>query len=215
VRALREVGGGDEEQHHDPVGEEGCGVEQEERREAAGRVRVRDEPAGERTEADPEVHHDALHRERRRPLLGRGEPGEERRLRRPEAADPDPAHGGDEEALPGHLDERVRGVAHGQDRERHREHRLPSVAVDQRPEDGPCDDRDDRVRSEDQPGHRETDPAHVVQVDEEERDDDAVPERVQEAADLQRRHRTREGREVRLDEPAHRGTLASAGRSSV
>ena len=111
----------------------------------------RDEPAGERAEADPEVHHDALHRERGGPLLGRREPGDERRLRGPEPADADPAHDGDEESLPRLVDERVGRVADVEDRERHREHPLAAEAVDLRPEDRPGDDADDRVRREDQP----------------------------------------------------------------
>ena len=64
------------------------------------------------------------------------------------------------------------------------------------------------MHGEDQAGHREPDPAHVVQVDEQERVHDAVPEGVHEPADLEGRDRAGEGREVRPEEPPHRETLA-------
>ena len=54
------------------------------------------------------------------------------------------------------------------------------------------------------------DPAHVVQVDEHERDDHPVPEGVHEPAHLQREDGARKRREVRPEEAAHRGTLATA-----
>ena len=63
-------------------------------------------PAGERAEADTEVHHHALHRERRMAPVGWREHGEQRRLRGPEEAGPDTRDGGGEEALPGVVDER-------------------------------------------------------------------------------------------------------------
>ena len=54
----------------------------------------------------------------------------------------------------------------------------------------------DGVRREDEPGDAEPDAADVVQVDEHERDDHAVPERVHEPADLERRDRARKRRDV-------------------
>ena len=69
-------------------------------------------------------------------------------------------------------------------------------AVDERAGDRAGDEADERVRRDDQPDDPEPDPAHVVQVDEEERQSDAVPERVDEPADLERRDRAGKGREV-------------------
>ena len=70
------------------------------------------------------------------------------------------------------------------------------------------------VRREDQAGRAERDPLHVVQIDEHEREHDAVPERVREAAELQQLHIAGEAR-VEAAEPAHepkpRGGLPRVG----
>ena len=70
---------------------------------------------------------------------------------------------------------------------------MRAEAVDLRPEDRARDDADEGVRREDEARDREPDAADVVQVDEEERHDDAVSERVQEPADLEGRHRAGKG----------------------
>jgi hypothetical protein len=88
--------------------------------------------------------------------------------------------------------ERVRGVPDREDGERRREHAAPSEAVDEDAEHRAGDDADDGVRRDDEPDRPEPDVAYVVEVDEEEREDDAVPERVDEAADLQGRDRARQ-----------------------
>ena len=80
-------------------------------------VGVGDQTADERSDADPEIHHHALHRERRVPPVGRRQPGEQRRLRGPEEAVADPGHGGGEKALPRRVHEREGAVADGEDDE--------------------------------------------------------------------------------------------------
>ena len=65
------------------------------------------------------------------------------------------------------------------------EHALRSEAVDHGPHRDACDQlRAGRDRDRD-PGRRDPEPADVGQVDREEREDDAVPERVRDAADLE------------------------------
>ena len=78
--------------------------------------------------------------------------------------------------------------AEREEAERDRQHPLAADAVDERARDRSRDEADAGVRREDQPGDAEPDPALVVQVDEQERDDEAVPERVHQPADLQELH---------------------------
>ena len=63
---------------------------------------------------------------------------------------------------------------------------------------------------EDEARRAERDPAHVVQVDEEEREDDAVPERVREAAGEERPELPREVRVERTEVRAHRPRVSRA-----
>ena len=103
-----------------------------------------------------------------------------------------------------------------EDRERSREQPSSAEAVDERAGDRAGDDADDRVRRDDEPGDAEPDAADVVQVDEEERERDAVPERVDEPAELKRRDGAWEGGEVGAKDAAqpwdtsHRCAAASS-----
>jgi hypothetical protein len=179
-------------------------VEEEERAEALGGDQAACQPA----DPDPEVHRHALHREHRGPLLARREPGEERRLRRPERAVADPDDRRSEESLPGGLDERVAADPEQQKAEGDREHPLPSDAVDERSGDRAGDEADGGVRRQHEPGGAEIDPALVVQVDEGEREHEPVPERVQEPAQLQGLDRPRQLRVEAAQVTLHRGTVA-------
>ena len=67
------------------IGEERRRVEHEEQLEGPGLVGRGDQAADECAEADAEVHHDPLHREGGRAPLARGEAGDQRGLRGPEA----------------------------------------------------------------------------------------------------------------------------------
>ena len=180
----------DEDGQHDGVGDERERVEQEQRAEALRR----DEAAGDAAEADAEVHHDALHRERRRALRARRQAGEQGRLRRPEGPLPIPVIALASEALPGAL-RRTRRRAKPSVRK-------PSAAVSialpptrstSAPAIGPAMRLTAGVRREDEPGDAEADPALVVEVDEQERDDEPVPERVHQPAQLEQLHRAAAG----------------------
>lgn len=59
------------------------------------------------------------------------------------------------------------------------------------------------LRAGDRADDAESDSSDVVQLDEEERERDAVPERVDEPADLEGRDGTGEGREVGEKDAAH------------
>ena len=114
----------------------------------------------------------------------------------------------DEEPLPGGLDERVAGDPDREEDERDREHPLAADSIDQGAGDRPRDEADGRVRAEDEPGGAEADPALVVQVDEREREDQTVPDRVQEPADLEGLHRPGELRVQAPEVAPHRETVA-------
>ena len=195
----------DEDRQHRRVRDEGERVEQEERAEALRR----DEAADDAADADAEVHHHALHRECRRALHARRETGEQRRLRRPEGAVADPG------------DRRSRGSpARGSRRTRTRRSpsvrkpsaivsiRLPPTRSTSAPATGPATRLTPAFVAEDQPGDAEPDPALVVQVDEQERDDEAVPERVHQPAHLQELHLARQPRVQAGEEAPHRETVA-------
>ena len=186
-----------DETKHAGVDDERRGVGEEqscERRHVRGR---RDQPAGEATEADAEVHHHALHREGRRPLARLRQAGDERALARPEAAVSDPRDGGGEEAVPRLVDERIARVPGRHEQQCHRQHAASAEAVDQRAADRTGDQPDRRVRAHDEAGHAEADPAHVVQIDEQERVREPVPEGVHERAQLQDLHVARQRRHER------------------
>ena len=84
------------------------------------------------------------------------------------------------------MDERVPGVADREEHERRAEGQLAANPVDRDPRDGSGDEADGSGRPEHEAGEAERDPTDVVQVDEGERQDDAVAERVGEPTELQR-----------------------------
>ena len=88
--------------------------------------------------------------------------------------------------------ERIRREPEGEEDERGDEHRAAADAVDEDAEDRPCEDADARVRGEHEPRRAKPEVAHVVEVDEGEREHDPVPECVAQAAELQGLHRTRQ-----------------------
>ena len=105
---------------------------------------------------------------------------------------PTPAHGGRREPLGGVVDHRVAGEADGERAERHEQRGARPEVVGERAGDRRDDDADERGRADDEAREAERDAAHLVQVDEQERRDQAVAERVQHAADLQRLDGARE-----------------------
>ena len=206
---------GHEGEQDEQVRDEGGPVEEEEDLEAPGPVCRRDQAADERAEADAEVHHDALSGERGRAALDRRQPGDHRRLRRPEGAVADPRHDRDRKRLPWFVDQCEAGVAGREETERDGERAAASDSVDKRSGDGPGDQADGGVRAEHEPGGAEPDPAHVVEVDEREREHDPVAEGVQQAARLQRVHRPRQLRVEAQEPAAHRETVATWTGSST
>jgi hypothetical protein len=82
------------------------------------------------------------------------------------------------------VDEGIGRVADSQHGEGRREHAPSSEAVHEGTEHGAGTDADEGVRRDDQPRRPQPDPAHVVEVDEEEGKDDAVPEGVDEGPRL-------------------------------
>ena len=111
-----------------------------------------------------------------------------------EGAVADPGHGAREEALPGALDERVGAEADGEEAERDRQHQPAADPVDEGAGDRAGDEAHAGVGGEYEPGHAEPDPLLVVQVDEQERQHEPVPERVHQAPDLEELHCTRQAR---------------------
>ena len=89
-----------------------------------------------------------------------------------------------------------------------------AVPVDERSGHGPCNDADDRVRADHETGDAEADPPHVVQVDEEERDQHPVPERADEAPELEGVDGAGELRIEAAQEPWHRRTVTAPRRAT-
>jgi hypothetical protein len=163
-----------------------------------------DQPRGDAAERDADVHRQALQRVRGRPP-GRGrQAGEERRLRRPERAAADAPQRVDRERLPRRPDRR-----HQRERDRHHDeraeqHALRADPIGERPAEEAareCRRRLDRRRAAGEP---ERDPADVVEIDEQERKDDAVPERVDERSGLEDVDVARQARVEATEVAAHR-----------
>ena len=104
----------------------------------------------------------------------------------PEEAVAEARHGGGQERLPRMVHRRVPDEADREQDERGREHAPAAEPVDERAGDRAGDERDGGVRREHEAGDRQRDAAHVVEVDQRERQHDAVAERVAEAAELER-----------------------------
>ena len=130
--------------------------------------------------------------------LGRGQPGDQRRLARPEAAVPEAAQRVRRERLPRLVRRTGRApIADRQEAERDRRaSRRPPTPVDSAaPTSGPATSADAPFVAEDQARRAPSDePADVVQVDEQEREHEPVPERVREPAGLEDLDRARQPR---------------------
>jgi hypothetical protein len=179
---------------HEHEDEEGRRVEQEQAREAGRVGGSRDQPAGEAAEADAEVHADPLEREGG-VTVGRGRQArEQRRLPRPEAGRANAFEPEQRERLPGLADEREERERRGLQEEPEQQRVAPADPVDRRAGREPGRERGHAREREREPGLGERDPAHVVQVDDDERDHDAVAERVHDAARLDEPDRARKVR---------------------
>ena len=174
----------DEAQHADED-EERHGVQQEEERERLWVCRAGDRSRDETAKRDAEVHRHALLRERRMPALGRCEGAQQRRLAGPEGT----AAGADQDVenqrMPGRPNQREQREGRRHHDQRRCEHGPRSHAIREGTADEARAQRCRGVRRDDQPGEPERDAAHVVQVDDQERPDDAVPEHIREAPGLE------------------------------
>ncbi len=177
-----------DEPEDDGVGEEGQRVEYEQDGE---RARVRDhgdQAADDPAQADPEVHRQALLRERGMATRGGGEARDERRLARPESGRADPFHREEDERLPRLADEGEEAEADGLEGEAAAERQPRADPVDHDPGGDARTEQRRRGEADDQAGRPEREAAHVVQVDDEEREHDPVPEGVDHPADLEQPH---------------------------
>src|SRR6185295_3490015 len=108
------------------------------------------------------------------------------------------------------VDERERPVADGEDHERPREDASATVTVDERSRDGTGNDAHESVRPDHEPRRTQSDAPDVVEVDQEERDQHAVPEGADEPAYLQRLDGAGEPWIETAQEPEHGRTVALA-----
>ena len=162
----------------------------------------RDQAADERAEPDPEVHADPLQRVGRVPLVRGREAREQRRLAGPEAGRAGAFEREERERLPRLPDQREERERGRLEQEAEEERVPPADPVDRRAGREPDEQRGGAGRREREARLRERDPADVVEVDDDEREDDPVPERVDHAARL---HEPDRAREVRIEAPQVRG----------
>jgi hypothetical protein len=161
------------------VGEVGHGVGQEERDESA-EAEAGDDTADRGAEADPHVDRDARDRARALAQLAWGERGHQRRLGRVESSIADPGQGGRGDRERRRRREREAAVAAGQCDAGADRRRACAEAIDDGPGDR-CDEHGDAGdQTGDEAGDAEAEAARLVQIDDLERKDRAVPEHAQE-----------------------------------
>ena len=195
------------------VGEERERVEEKEGGEAARAAQVRDEAAGDPAQPDPEVHRQALLGKGGVPADAGGEPRDEGRLARPETGRAGALEREQKERLPGVADEGEGADAGRLQDEPAGERRAGPDAVDH----GACQHSRHELgrgrRGDDEPRGPEREAANVVQVEDEEREHDAVPERVDDPAALEEPDIPRQLRiePTQRGERSHRANLPRRG----
>jgi hypothetical protein len=176
---------GRQELEHGDEDEERHRVQQKEERERARFVCPRDRARDESAEREADVHRHALLRKRRVTPLWRRQRAEEGRLARPERSTADADQQIERKRVPGLSDQREEDEGDRAESEcRAEDHSWPEP-VGQRTRDKAGEERGGRAGGNDEPCHPEREPAHVVQVDDQERPDHAVPEHVREPARLE------------------------------
>jgi hypothetical protein len=118
----------------------------------------------------------------------RSEARDQRRLARPEARAACPFDRDQHERVPGAPHEREEPEADSLQDQTRAEHPAGTQSVDERSRDQPCRQLCCRRHRDDEARDAEPKAAHVVQVDDEERQDEPVAERVHDAAELQQPH---------------------------
>jgi hypothetical protein len=144
-----------------------------------------DQPRGDAAERDTAVHREALQRVRGRTPRPRRQAREQRRLRGPERAAPEAPERIYREGLPRRVNRRHERERDRHDGERGEQHPLRADAIGERSCDEAAQERRRRLLGGRESGKPERDPADVVEIDEEKRQHDAVPERVDERAELE------------------------------
>ena len=177
---------------------------------------ARDEAADDPAQAETEVHADPLERERRVCPLRRRQPREQRRLAGPKTRRPRAFEREQDEGVPRLADEGEQGERDRLEQQSQEQGVPPAETVDECPGPETGCERGNSARGEREARGRERDSAHVVQVDDDERKDDPVPERVDNAAgldepDLARQHRVEAADVARRR--SHVGGLPERGRS--
>jgi hypothetical protein len=144
-----------------------------------------DDAGDDAAERHAYVHPESLQGIRRRATHRGSQTCEERRLRRPERAAADAPQRVDRECVPRRPDQRHERERERHHRERSEQHALRADPVGERPAEEAARERRHRLDRSSEAGETERDPTHVVEIDEQEREDDAVPERVDERPELE------------------------------
>jgi len=181
---LDAVGHADQPQDPDED-EERSGVQQKEERERLGMCSPCDRTGDEAAERDAEVHRHPLLCECRVAPVGRRQRAEQGRLARPEGTAARADEHVQQQRLPRRADQREEREPHRHHDERAAEDGARPDPVRERPADESGAQCRRRVRSDDHACEAQRDPAHVVQVDDQERPDHSVAEHVRETARLQ------------------------------
>jgi len=208
VAAAHASGRGDprrrrHEQQQPHERDEGAGVDGEEQVVALRDARRRDQAADQAADAEAEVVGDARERVGGGALLSRGERREQARVARREARVPGAGDRREGEGVPRMANEGKAAVAGGEQRERGHQRAPSTHAVDDPARERAADDTDPEQHRHDEPRGAEAHSAHLVEVDDQERDHDPVTERVRDPTDFEQPDGARELRlqalEVRGD----------------
>ena len=196
-------------QHSDEHEERHC-VEQEEEGECARVSRASYRAGDERTERETDVH--------RHPLLGEGcvttlwwrQGAEQCGLAGPECPGGDPDEEVQCERVPRLANQREQSKGDGGDHEGTAEHDSRSKPVCKRTADKARGEGSQRTGSNDKTGDAERESTNVVQVDDQERPDDAVPEHVREPPGLKDPNVPRQLRIQAAKVGPHRASLTAS-----
>ena len=137
---------------------------------------ARDEAADDPAQAETEVHADPLERERRVRPLRRRQPREQRRLAGPKTRRPRAFEREQDEGVPRLADEGEQGERDRLEQQSQEQGVPPAETVDECPGPETGRQRGNSARGKREARGRERDSAHVVQVDDDEREDDPIPE---------------------------------------
>ena len=173
------------ELQHDDEDEERHGVQQEQEGEGARVGSARDCARDERAECEADVHRHALLGECSVTASGWCQRAQQGGLARPERTRCDADEKVQRKRLPRLADQRKEPESDRGQHERTAQHDPGTEPIRQRAPDEPGRERRQGTGGDNEAGDAERDPPDVVQVDDQERADDAVPEHVHEPTRLQ------------------------------